>query len=396
MSNGTFIGVHLALWAALGTGALLRVGQWADEAQMPPIRSEPLTVEPEYDYEVVVTDDQLQRVLEKLKPPFQGEETKINHMDHALRFWTVEAKFDPQNKATLSGEQMRRLLTDYRLFTKLYGEDAVSLLKDEPTGIGTRVQEGHTTSSHVDHTVACLAEAGTPLDYPVYSPTRAATYRDLVEHTFRSFSLNQIEYEWSALTFALFQPARNWRTTEGQEMSFDRLAERIMREKLPLGVCFGNHRLHTLTMFLRVDDQQSILSPAARASVEAFLLEQTATLVKHQHPDGFWDGQWPNRPATDEEDESDNVPDRILATGHALEWWALAPQHLHPPRPVLASAGQWLVREIDSLTDEETLQYYTYLTHAGRALALWRSKSPATVVRFQAEEDATPAPEVHE
>ena len=271
MSNGAFYGLHAVAWAALGVGAMLRLGDWSQQAELPSFRSVPLAVEPQYDYEVVITDEQLERVLTKLTPRFDGKSTKINHVDHALRFWTAEAQFDPKNKSTISGESMRRLLTDYRLFAKIYGEDAVSLLKDEPTGVGTRVQEGSTTSSHVDHTVACLAEAGTPLDYPVYTPTRQTTYRELVEHTFRDFSLNQVEYEWSALTFALFLPARHWQTTEGQAMSFDRLAKRIMRERQPEGVCFGNHRLHTLTMFLRVDDQEQILSPEARKEIEDYL-----------------------------------------------------------------------------------------------------------------------------
>ena len=60
------------------------------------------------------------------------------------------------------------------------------MLSDEETGVGTRVQEGITTSSHVDHTVACLAEAGTPLSFPVYTPTRQTTYREMVEHTIRT------------------------------------------------------------------------------------------------------------------------------------------------------------------------------------------------------------------
>ena len=111
-------------------------------------------------------------------------------------------------------------------------------------------------------------------------------------------------------------------------------------------------------------------------------------LVSHQHPDGYWDQDWPDKKAADGESTS-KIPDRILATGHALEWWALAPEHLHPPRHVLASAGQWLVREIDGLSEEETRQFYTFLTHAGRALTLWRGKSPADVVRFDLSTDSS-------
>jgi len=49
------------------------------------------------------------------------------------------------------------------------------------------------------------------------------------------------------------------------------------------------------------------------------------------------------------------------------------------PREVLAKAGQWMVRTIDNLTPEQTENYFTYLSHAGRALALWRGKLPYEV-----------------
>ena len=38
----------------------------------------------------------------------------------------------------------------------------------------------------------------------------------------------------------------------------------------------------------------------------------------------------------------------------------------------MAAAGQWLVRTIDELSEEDVVEYYTFLTHAGRSLALWR------------------------
>lgn len=405
MSNSTFLAIHATLWCGLAVFAVLRAGAWSETTQMPPLRETPLVVPPLYDYEVVVSDEQLRRVLNKLRPPFRGDETKINHIDHAMRFWTAEVEFpkpapgadrEGPNRRTISGKQMRQLLTDHRAMVQVYGPEATSLLTDEPTGVGTRVQKGITTSSHVDHTVACLAEVGTPLSFPVFTPTRQTTYRELVEHTFRDFRLNQVEYEWSALTFALFlPPVRQWRTTEGQQMSFDRLARRIMRERQPGGVCYGNHRLHTLTVMLRVDEDHSILSPEVRRAVLDYLQQQTVLLVAHQHPDGFWNGDWPLAPPPDSKPSDrngDRLQERLLATGHALEWWALAPAELHPPRPVLASAGQWLVREIDNLSEEDTVAWYTYLTHAGRALALWRSRDPAEVMARIADSSPAPTP----
>ena len=68
---------------------------------------------------------------------------------------------------------------------------------------------------------------------------------------------------------------------------------------------------------------------------------------------------------------------KILATGHALEWWAFAPESVHPPRETMVKAGQWLVKTVDEMSDRDIASSYTFLSHAGRSLALWRGKFPA-------------------
>jgi hypothetical protein len=245
------------------------------------------------------------------------------------------------------------------------------------------VQEGQASSSHFDHTMAGLAEVGTPLDFPIVTPSHTTTYRAMIEQALRDFQLNQIEYEWTSLAMILYLPPNGrWVDSEGQEITFDRLAKRLMREEVPRGVCFGNHRLHTLSMFLRVDDEMHVLSPTVRTQAIAYLMNMTALLVRNQHSDGYWDGKWPLEKATaglKDAASGDAKADRILATGHALEWWAFAPKECQPPRETIIKAGQWLVHTIDGLTPEQTENYYTYLSHAGRALACWRGKLPNEV-----------------
>lgn len=66
----------------------------------------------------------------------------------------------------------------------------------------------------------------------------------------------------------------------------------------------------------------------------------------------------------------------MVATGHALEWWALAPEEILPPREVIQRAGQWLAKNVMALNDDEIVDKYTFLSHVGRALALWRGHEP--------------------
>lgn len=273
---------------------------------------------------------------------------------------------------------MRRLLVDHARFVEVYGPETDPFLLDAGDRVRVRVQEGPATSSHYDHTLASLAEVGTPLDFSIVTPTRQTTMRALWLGAFRDFSLNQVEYEWSALAFALYMPTReSWNTSEGQQISFDRLAERILRQDLPQGVCFANHRLHALVMMLRLDEQQPLLSPAMRSQLVDYLRDVTETLVRNQHPDGFWDRHWPHHsPPTSESPQEEDFASQFIATSHPMEWWALAPAELHPPRQVLIAAGQWMVRAVEGLSQEEVIEYYPFLSHGARALALWRNQEP--------------------
>lgn len=377
-----FILTQLLILGAAVAAVGYRWTRPADAFALPELRETPLEIRPVYDSPVVVTDEQLTRVLTRLRPKWDGAQTKINSIDHALRFWGVEANFGDRKHP--SGEEMRQLLLNQTRFQQLYGKagEALPLLMPTPPGVRVRVNEGEMSSSHVDHTAASLAEVGTPLSFPIETVAGPGTYRQVVEQVFRDFSLNQVEYEWSTMVFALFAPSPDaWRTKEGQTMTFDRLAERLMRQEQPQGVCFGNHRLYSLVILLRVHDQSPILSANMHAKVVAYLQEITKQLVATQHPDGCWNMKWPTEaPAssTPSEVEGDRLSDRIIATGHALEWWAMVPEHLapqlHPERDVLVKAGQWIVRTVDSLEDREIPTHFTFLSHAGRSLALWRGK----------------------
>lgn len=382
--------------------AAVRYRSMEHEKALPPLNSEPLVITPLYDDPRVISDDDLERVLWKLRPKLRGRNPKINNVDHALRFWGLEAKFD--DPECLSGLEMQQMLTDHRRLVDVWGDPDTntlavnSLLVTTLYGVSTHVQKGHSTSSHVDHTVATLAEVGTQPDFPLITPDGETTFQAMLEHARRDFRLNQVEYEWSALVFALYMPNnRRWMTKEGQWIDFDRLADRIMRQDWTRGVCFGNHRLFTLAALVRADDMQRgaghpsiFMDSASRTRIIEHLKRATELLVTNQRDDGSWDPNWDGSPPNDRLPGSARDR-RILPTGHALEWWAIAPEEVLPPREVVVRAGQWLVREIESMTDAEIRNGYTFLTHAGRALALWRSRPPADVIAKMSAENRAAA-----
>jgi len=390
-----FVAVQIVLITAAVAWGHVRSLELARDEALPPLRDKPLTVSPLYDDPDVISDEQLHRILPRLALHFRGDRTVIGHVDHSLRCFGPNAEFDdPQ---AMSGRDMLWLLTNQYRFASVYGSEQAPLLMDDGTGVRIRALEGPISSSHFDHTLASLGELGEPLDLPIVTQLRRTTLRSVLEQSLRDFSLNQAEYEWSALAYALYlPPVSRWVTSEGQVVTFDRLAERIMREDMPNGVCSGNHRLHSLVMLLRVDDLMSsqgkppILSLEGRSNIEGYLREMTDAFVRHQHPDGFWNGDWPTAAPTSREPTDrvgDRLSDRIIVTGHVLEWWSLAPQELQPPRQVVIRAAQWLVRTIDGLTEDEIQNYNSYLSHVARALALWRGTLPGDVLAHMREEE---------
>ncbi len=343
-------------------------------AALPEVRTQPLMVAPLYDWPWVVSDEQLERTLATLRPRLRGPRPKINYVDHALRMWGQEVTFDEAD--CLSGPEMKAVLTDHRRFAAVWGDEPPLLIRKD-TGVQVRSIEGQASASHVDHTLATLAEIGVPLDEHLRLPDGEATVRELLQASLLDFRLNQVEYEWTALAAALYAPSpRGWLSREGQHISFDLLADRIMRQRYGQGVCYGNHRLYTLAALLQVHDHAPILSADSRAAILAHLEEATARLVSTQDWEGWWDANWFDGHELPSEQTFDDRARRILATGHALEWWAIAPRDVLPPRDVIIRAAQWLVSEIDAHSPAELERNYTFLTHAGRALALWRLRNP--------------------
>ena len=347
----------------------------------PKLNEYPRTVRPSHDYDFVITDSQLKRVLEKTRPKFSKQQPpKTNFVDHALRQWGVDAKF---NDGSLSGRQMRQLLLNHESFRAVWGAEQFPLLNDDENGVEVTTQQGRSTVSHEDHLLGTLAEVGTPLSFPIQTASRNAVVADLLMHAINTFRLNQREYEWTILALAFYAAdGESWYTNEKQQINFDRLAKRLMRQRQPQGVCYGQHRLYTLIMMLRINQQMQakngtgLLGDDSKKLVTEYLAGETRKLMQTQSTAGYWDGNWPNTKLAVPDPQTDELSRRILATGHTLEWWAMAPSELHPPRETIVRASQWLTKTIVEMDNNKTQKNYTFLTHAARSLALWRGIFP--------------------
>ncbi len=342
-------------------------------------RRTPLVVPPLYDRPDLVSDEDLAAVLRQVQPRFPREKLKPNFVEHALRVWGVRAKFaDP---AVLSGAELADFLTDHARYSTSWGREVQPLLDERPGGIAIRYgkEAGQGASVHHDHWLASLTEAGVNIETPVFGPGRHnATIQDVLQESLRDFRLDERETEWTAMAFGLWlPPTREWTGSEGRHYSFDLLASRLMRGELQLGVCSGTHRVYSLMLLVRLDDEFDILSDKSREAVWQHLEGVRDAIAVSQFEDGHWPSNWPDAAAAVADPIEEELYKQVIATGHHLEWLSIAPLDLHPPEDHIRRAVRWLIDTTVAQTPEEIYERYTYFSHVGNALAQWRRVRPA-------------------
>lgn len=355
--------------------------------EIPLERDTALEITPLYDDPQLVSDEELAAVLKQIVPHFPAKKMKPNHVEHALRAWHVDAKF--QDPDALSGEKLRDFLIDYGRFATSWKPEKETDLQPEPLlqerpDDGVYVQwgrESNSASVHHDHLLACLTEAGLPLSQPVFTPNRRdLTFRDVLRQALRDFRYDERETEWSVMAFGLWlaPTTKSWRLADGREMSFDMLAQRLLRGHKKMGTCGGTHRLYSLMVLLRLDEQYDILSDDMQQAVYRHLETVRDLLKVGQFEDGHWAYNWPaGEDAVKKPDLSIPLFRHVIATGHHLEWLSIAPESLHPPREQIRQAAAWIIQKTVAMTDAEILDNYTFFSHVGNSLAMWRKTTPS-------------------
>ena len=358
--------------------------------RLPVSHRKPYRVEPLYNDTAVVSDDELRDVLAKVRPLFKQDKLSPNYVEHALRTWGAAAKFgDP---AAMDGPEMVQFLTDHGRYMASWGEQAKTapLLLEE--GDGVAISWGHTPgqSVHHDHWLACLTEAGVPLDMPIFAPGRSNhTLEDALQEAARDFDPAERETEWSVMAFGFWLPpeTKSWTNRDGREIDFNLLADILVRGDKRFGVCSGTHRVYSLMLLLRLDDRFKLLTPESRAAVVAHLKDVRDLMTLAQWEDGRIPADWPSGAAASRtlaQAEAEAAAGRgearykqVIATGHHLEWLAIAYPDLHPNREVVKKAAGWLVKTVRETPQDELMTQYTFFSHVGNALALWRKTHPA-------------------
>jgi hypothetical protein len=341
-------------------------------------QGKPHTIAPLYNWPEAVTNEQLVQVLNKVQPPTSMPLT--NNLVHALRLWGPQAEF--QSPKIPSGAAMLRYLLDDAEFQHWAGKKEAPLWSRNAFGIRPRNYEDNfnhslTSSYHVDDLLATLAESGVSLHEKVQLRNgETATVRDILEHSLRAFYLKRFEYEWGMIAYARYaHPLESWKNQFGEKINTDALVNEMIGHRKDIGPCNGLHRLEAMVLLYRVDESVNALPPATKKKMLAYMLEVSQLLQASQNSAGFWSKKWIEGTAG-QNDTKAQLSDKILVTGHQLEWLALAPEEVLPPRETIVRACQYLARTLPELPAQEIEAHYGPFSHAARALCLWRSADP--------------------
>lgn len=341
-------------------------------------RNTPWLIAPEHDEPLVATDEELLQVLTRVQPPAQPVNT--NNFVHALRLWGPQATFD--DPARPSGAQMLAYFLDDRVFRDYAGKKAPAIFERTSDGLlrARSFDDGpsnRTTSSyHTDDLLATFAEGGTPLDTPLTLRDGQATVRDLAESALQEFTLARHEYEWSVISYGrYFLPQQRFKNKFGETITVDDLVNKLMDSRPGLGPCNGLHRMEAMVVLYRADEKVKILSQKTRARMLAYMRHIGDLLVQSQTSEGYWTRNWP-KGEEGRADEKATIYDRLLVTGHHLEWLALAPEEVQPPRENIVRAARWTLKTILEISDKDLADHYGPFSHAARALCLWRGHEP--------------------
>lgn len=223
-------------------------------------------------------------------------------------------------------------------------------------------------TEHRDQTLAALAELGVPLSATVDSEDGTFHVYDLLRTSLSEFHLDQKEISWTATAYACYLPPQTtWWNRYGEQFSLDRLAEEIMLRPLTRESCRGTHLVMALTKIARVDRELGILDPGVRARLVSYLRGKLTEAVSAQLDDGSWPLCWsPSGFAVrDAEFTPENTDiNRIMVTGHLLEWFHLLPGDLKPPGRCVKAGTLWTQSKLRSSSKETISKAFCPYTHA--------------------------------
>ena len=383
---------------------IMQEQQRRDQIVRIPYREQPLDIKPTRVYRELLTDEELGPIVAASDPCWTNPD--VGQFLHSIRLWTTEAEFEqawqipgrPQLLLYTPREQLKILL-EHPEFDRTFANKSGIRTLLSPGEVGVTVvtnQDSDIASQHgqyhVDKLLQVLAEIGKPGTTPIVPYSAGGTETKwkvadiLIESLWKFSRYQELEFTTSAYSRWLSPPAR-WENRFGEQCSLDDIVEELLDSSAKPHTCISLHIPYALISVYRANQVGRVLSKATEVRVEAKLREISQVLANVQRADGSWSTDWNGQFERHPNDgmwylDQPKYPE-IYATGHHLEWIALAPPELGPPHEVVRRAVVYLKGAITSmpLPFFQHSDLYPFGSHAVRALCLIRGVSPAEIRR---------------
>lgn len=352
------------------------------------IRTEPRQITPTNSFQSEISTVDLELILSKVQPFSPKPFPSIVMATHALRLWGSTKLFDegvivPDGYHfkvwRFSCPTLLNTVLDHGKFRE-YFPNGDPLLMPSPHGITVRFKTGNfldrqiTTwpdcEAHIDKVLSVLGEVGISSNQVVKAPGKEGCVRDIVrDAAMRVEPTQELEFTLKGLLYYLDLPA-NWQNRFGRRIELSKLICEIASKVPSDGACLGIHVTQVVALAIRIDDEEPFLG-ADREFLLEYLRNVCRSLERSQLPSGAWPGNWSlkGRDWVVGQGES-NEAQQIRATGHHLEWIAIAPSTLRPDEKVIIKAIRFLSASLKELDADNYYHNYTPLTHAARSLVL--------------------------
>jgi len=229
-------------------------------------------------------------------------------------------------------------------------------------------------TEHRDQTLAALAESKVGLDAILESEEGTFHVKDLLQTSLDEFHLGQGEISWTATAYICYLPPQmSWENRYGEQYSFDRLAEELMRRSLTKEACGGVHLVIAMTKLMRLDQGMPILTSAVRGRLASHVRDKVGEAVTTQNNDGSWPLYWSPTDSALRDGEFTRESDAttgVTVTGHLLEWFHFLPEDLKPPTQTVKAGTVWVRSKLQSSSKDTFARDFCPYTHAVVSLGL--------------------------
>ena len=290
----------------------------------------------------------------QLKPRIEGalERVYSNELTTKHGFWTVF-------HGILGIGLEKTMITDVKTGKKMKAIDYICEggelpgLKFEPTKDGLDVYMSNDLTflaqGHQDQFVSEMAQWGMKPDHKFHVGKFDYTFDDFIrQSTMRASVTQKQELSWAIIMISQFHGTDyQWTNSLGERLKFDDIVRYEIDASIDEAACGGTHRLFGFTWAYHLHLNKGGKKEGVWLDVAAKIKRYKARAKQLQNRDGTFSNNYFKGPGADEPDTNK----RIGATGHILEWLALAMTDEELREPWMQNAVNALVLLILDLPD---------------------------------------------